>query len=82
MDNVLRSISCQGILTQDKVEIMKQADAKCPKISIASMGVQIPSLLDSGSVVSLIHYSHFKEHLWPKIETPRGENQMPTSCLI
>ena len=36
-------------------------------------GVQIPSLLDSGSEVSLIHYSHFKEHLLPKIETPTGE---------
>ena len=73
MDNVLRSISSQGILAKDKVEIMQQAVAKCPKISIASMGVQIPSLLDSGSEVSLIRYSDFKEHLLPKIETPMGE---------
>ena len=43
MVNVLRSISSQGILAQDKVEIMQHAVAKCPKISIASMGVQIPS---------------------------------------
>ena len=57
MDNVLRS----------------QAVAKCPRFSIASMGVQTPSLLDSGSEVSLIRYSHFKEHLLPKIETPMGE---------
>ena len=54
MDNILRPISSLGILAQDKVEIMQQAVAKCPKISIASMGVQIPSLLDSGSEVSLI----------------------------
>ena len=52
---------------------MPQAVAKCPKISISSMEVQIPSLLDSGSEVSLIHYSHFKEHLLPKIEDPTGE---------
>ena len=45
-----------------------------PKFSISSKGVQIPSLLDSGSEVSLIHYSHFKEHLLPKIEAPMGEN--------
>ena len=73
MENVLRSISSQGILAQDKIEIMQQAVAKNPKISISSMRVQIPSLLDSGSEVSLIHYSHFKEHLLPKIEGPMGE---------
>ena len=37
------------------------------------MRVQIPSLLDSGSEVSLIHSSHFKEHLLPKMETPTGD---------
>ena len=37
------------------------------------MGVQMPSFLDSDSKVSLIHYSHFKEHLLPKIETHIGE---------
>ena len=73
MVNVLRSISNQVILVQDKVEIMQQAVAKYPKINIASMGVQIPSLLDSGSEVSLIRYSYFKEHLLPKIEMPMGE---------
>ena len=73
MENVLWSISSHVILAQDKIEIMQQAVAKCPKISISSMGIQIPSLLDSGSKVSLIHYSHFKEHLLPKIETHMGE---------
>ena len=37
------------------------------------MGAHIPSLLDSGSKVSLIHYSNFKEHLLLKIEDPLGE---------
>ena len=52
---------------------MQQAVAKYPKVCISSMGVQIPSLLDSGSKVSLIRYSHFKEHLLPKVEDPMGE---------
>ena len=55
------------------MEIMQQAVARCPKISVASMGVEIPSLLDSGSEVSLIIHSYFKEHLLPKIEMPTGE---------
>ena len=72
MENVLRPISSLVILAQDKIEIMQQAVAKCPKISTSSKGVQIPSLLDLGSEVSLIHYFHFEEHL-PKIEAPMGE---------
>ena len=70
---IMRSISSQGILVQDKMEIKQHAVAKCPKISVASMGVQIPSLLNSSSEVSLIGHSYFKEHLLPKIEMPTGE---------
>ena len=73
LDSVLRSLSSQGILVQTKISIMQQAIAKCPKVSISSRGVQIPSLLDSGSEVSLIHQSYFREHLLPRIETPTGE---------
>ena len=42
-------------------------------VSISNKGVQIPSLLDSGSEVSLICHLYFKEHLLPRIETPMGE---------
>ena len=73
MENVLSSISSHGVLAQDKIDIMQQAVAKCPKISISSKVVQIPSLLDSGSEVSLISYSYFKEHGLPKIEAPMGK---------
>ena len=79
---IMRSISSKGISAKDKIEIMQQADARWPKISVASMGVQIPPLLDSGSKISLIRHSYFKEHLLPKIEMPMGENERPTICLI
>ena len=70
---IMMSISSQGISAKDKMEIMQQAVARCPKISVASRGVQIPSLMDPGSEVSLIRHSYFKEQLLPKIEMPRGE---------
>ena len=41
-DNVLRSFSSQGILPQTKINIVQQAIAKCPKVSISCKGVQIP----------------------------------------
>ena len=52
---------------------MQQAVARCPKVSISSEGVQIPSLLNSGSKVSLICQSYYNEHLLPKTETPISE---------
>ena len=52
---------------------MQQALAKCSKISISCKGVQMPSLLDLGSEVSLICHTYFKEHLLPRIEIPMGE---------
>ena len=73
LGNVLQSIPSQGIFSQTKIDIMQQAVAKCPKVSISRKGVQISSLLDSGSEVSLICQSYFKEHLLPRIETPAGE---------
>ena len=72
-ENVLKSVSNNEIWAQDKIDIMQQAVAKYPKIRISSKGVQIPSLLDLGSEVSLICHSYFREHLLPKIETPTGE---------
>ena len=73
IDNVLKSLSSQGILAHAKINIVQQAVAKCPRVSISSEGVQMPSLLDSGSEVSLICQSYFKKHLLPRIETPTGE---------
>ena len=73
INNVLRSLSSQGILAQTKINIMQQAVAKCPKVSISCKMVQMLSLLDSGSEVSLIYQSYFKERLLPRIETPMGE---------
>ena len=73
LDSDLRSLSSQGISAQTNISIMQQTVAKCPKVSISSKEVQIPSFLDSGSKVSLICQSYFIEHLLPRIETPMGE---------
>ena len=80
LDNVLRPISSQGISAQDKIDIMQQSVAKCPKVSISCKGIQISSLLHSGSEVSLFCNYYFKEHLLPKIETPTGEKSDAHIC--
>ena len=48
-----------SILADTKMEIMQCAVAKCPKVCISVHGIQIPSLLDSGSEVTLLRQSYF-----------------------
>ena len=46
---------------------------KCPKVFISAHGIQIPSLLDSGSEVTLLQQSYFDKHILPKIKLATGE---------
>ena len=62
-----------SILAATKLEIMQHADAKSPKVSITAYGIQIPSLLDSGSEVTLLGQSYFDQHLLPKIKLVTSE---------
>ena len=62
-----------SILAETKIEIMQCAVAKCPKVCISAHGIQIPSLLDSGSKVTLLQQSCFDQHILPKIKLATGE---------
>ena len=52
---------------------MQCAVAKSPKVSISAYGIQIPSLLDSGSEVMLLRQSYCEQHLLPKIKLVMNE---------
>ena len=60
-------------LAETKMEIMQCAVAKFPKVCISAHGFQIPSLLDSGSKVTLLQQSYFDQHILPKIKPATGE---------
>ena len=60
-------------LAETKIEIMQHAVAKCPKVCISAHGIQIPSLLDSSSEVTLLWQSYFNQHIQPKIKLATGE---------
>ena len=62
-----------SITAETKMDIMQCAVAKCPKVSISAHGIQIPSLLDSGSEVTLLWQSYFDQHILPKIKLATGE---------
>ena len=74
----LRSTS---ISAEIKMEIMQCAVAKCPKVCISAHGIQIPSLLDSSSEVTLLWQSYFDQHILPKIRLATRE-KADTHCLF
>ena len=47
---------------QTQFKIMKWALVRCPSIQFRIMGESVPSLLDSGSMVSLMQQGHFNRY--------------------
>ena len=76
-DDEEKVLICQlnnaSILAETKIEIMQCAVAKCPKVCISAHGIQIPSLLHSGSEVTLLWQLYFNKHIQPKIKLATGE---------
>ena len=72
-EELIWSIHSASILAVTKLEIMQHAVARSPKVCISAHGIQIPSLLDSGSDVMLLRQSYFEKHLLPKIQGVTGE---------
>ena len=70
-----------SILAETKMEIMQRAVSKCPKVCISAHGIQIPSLLDSSSEVTLLWQSYFDQHILPKIKLVTGE-KANAHCLF
>ena len=70
-----------AILAETKMEIMQHAVVKCPKVCISAHRIQIPSLLDSGSEVTLLQQSYFDQHILPKIKPATGE-KADAHCLF
>ena len=70
---LIQSIHSSSILSGTKLEIMQCAVARSPKLCISAHGIQIPSLLDLGSDVTLVRQAYFEKHLLPKIQVATGE---------
>ena len=62
-----------SISAETKIEIVQCAVAKCTKVCICTHGIQKPSLLDSGSEVTLLWQLYFDQHILPKIKLGTGE---------
>ena len=59
-EELIWSIHSASISAITKLEIMQHAVARSPKVCISAHAIQIPSLLDSGSDVTLFRQSYLK----------------------
>ena len=58
-----KEISCKTISDDSKIDIMQQAVAPCPEITMSVKGKPTRSFLNSGLEVTLINESYYKEHI-------------------
>ena len=94
IDCLFQKVNSNTISDEDKITILEKAVAPCPEIKITIKDKSPNSLLDSGSMVTLMTQSYFEEHLRNSIsdKTPgsaeahqlfnlkgAGENQIPLS---
>ena len=80
-NSLMMQLRNASILAETKMEIMQCAVAKCPKVSISAHGIQIASLLDSGSKVTLLQQLYFDQHILPEIKLATGE-KADAHCLF
>ena len=70
---LMDKISSQQVSAQFKIKVMQRAMATCPKINMGCGRKKIPSLLDSGSQVTLICQSFFEQEIFPHIKPSNRE---------
>ena len=59
--------------TETKQRILKRAVSQCPSITMEFLGLKVPSLLDSGSIVMLIHEAYFNRNILPLLRRTAEE---------
>ena len=63
MDLLRGEIACKTLSDTNKINIMQQAVAPCPEIIMSIKGKPTRSLLDSGSEVTLVNESYYREYI-------------------
>ena len=70
---LVKTISSQNISAEVKFVVMQRAVAICPKVTKGCERKGIPTLLDSGSQVTLICQSYFEHEILPHIRPSGGK---------
>ena len=64
-EDMIRTLSSQAMSSDTKHKVMQRAVSQCPTIPMDLLGQKVPSLLDSGSMVTLICEGYFTKNIQP-----------------
>ena len=64
-EDLIQTLTSQAVSLEVKHKAMQRAVSQCPAVSMDLLGRQVPSLLDSGSMVTLIREGYFTKNIQP-----------------
>ena len=64
-EQIVRTLTSCAVLSEAKQHILKRAVSQCLSITMEFLGLKVPSLLYSGSMVTLIHEAYFNKYILP-----------------
>ena len=64
-EQIVRTLTSSAVSTETKQRILKRAVSQCLSITMEFLGLKVPSLLDSGSMVMLIYEAYFHKNILP-----------------
>ena len=66
-EDLVRTLT-SAVSLEMKQKLMERAVSQCPAVPMDLLGRQVPSLLDSGSMVTLIREGYFVKHIQPLVK--------------
>ena len=69
----MKTLVNNAVSLEMKQHIMQRAVSSCPKVTLNVQGKGVPSLLDSGSMVTLIWEGYFEKNILPLLKASLGE---------
>ena len=72
-EEIFQTLTNHVVSFQTKQQVLNRAVSQCPSITIDILGQKIPSLLDSGSMVTLIHEGYFLKNILPLLKRSAGD---------
>ena len=64
-EQIVKTLKSCAVSNETKQRILKRAVSQCPSITMEFLGLKVPSLLDSGSMVMLIREAYFNKYILP-----------------
>ena len=68
-EDMLQTLSSNAESFKTKQHVLKRAASQCPSVSIEFLGLQVPSLLDLGSMVTLVCEGYFTKNILPLLQS-------------